>query len=770
MSTGRTGSSSNSGRSRKHATTACDYCRQRKVKCDGKETQCSNCENHGFECTYRSDPDKRKGPRPILSRVQALEQILVENGIPIPSCTPTSTEQSTVHKTYLTPAQPIAASHLQSFSTGSPTMEECIDTHLAVAISADPFVTELEQPMHCLRNDEAISWTWDDDGNASTELFDRNTHDNILVPADVFRDHQPYVSANGLANDLHIHAKPNSVSEDGLDSLAMRVGSLQVAEDGELRFFGATSNLHLLQQWCSNSSHHGNMNTTRMDTQSILEKAGLGHKIPRELEDHLIKLYLTWEDPATHIVDGQLFFEARNQVLDHPQNMGRMPSYYSELLVSAMCAVGVAFTTRIIPELPSPMAEFFSSRAKALLEVEMDRPSVSTVQALVVLSAHEAAFTRDARGWLYSGMAIRLAVDLGLHLDVESYVATGMMSRAEADVRRTTFFGVYILDIYWSYYMGRPPMMNAVKATISIPEIDDDLKSYRQWQSYMEEPYITMDPGPSWTATDAVWTQCKYTISLCGIMESLREALYTPIPMSPSTRILHVTECTENLARWFDELPPSLRIDLDDSSKIHLPHIIQLNMQYHEILIFANHPFAINTRLNIPHMQDIAHICRTSASAIAQLLKVYERQWGLFRVNIQAVKIVFSATLVHLYTIYDNTSTIDHANQALEDLKICCHALCQFSRSWHNALRALQFIVLLKEDMKKKAASTQLQSSIFGNHEANFKWQMLEVALKEVKETQQKRQAEFSNASWMEEWSVLSSSLKGDPFACTLRK
>jgi hypothetical protein len=92
------------------------------------------------------------------------------------------------------------------------------------------------------------------------------------------------------------------------------------------------------------------------------------------------------------------------------------------------------------------MAEFFASRAKALLDVEMDSPSVATVQALVLLSAHEAAFTRDARGWLYSGMAMRLAVDLGLHVDSEAYIRAGVLDRKEADLRRATFWGTYVID------------------------------------------------------------------------------------------------------------------------------------------------------------------------------------------------------------------------------------------------------------------------------------------------------------------------------------
>lgn len=53
--------------------------------------------------------------------------------------------------------------------------------------------------------------------------------------------------------------------------------------------------------------------------------------------------------------------------------------------------------------MPEPAPEFFSARAKTLLDIEMDSPTVATVQALVVMSALEASFTRDARGWLYSG-------------------------------------------------------------------------------------------------------------------------------------------------------------------------------------------------------------------------------------------------------------------------------------------------------------------------------------------------------------------------------
>lgn len=72
-------------------------------------------------------------------------------------------------------------------------------------------------------------------------------------------------------------------------------------------------------------------------------------------------------------------------------------------MVCFSCAIGASLAAGVQDGGHVPSPEFFSARAKALLDVEMDSPSVATVQALVIMSATEAAFTRDARGWLYSG-------------------------------------------------------------------------------------------------------------------------------------------------------------------------------------------------------------------------------------------------------------------------------------------------------------------------------------------------------------------------------
>lgn len=43
-------------------------------------------------------------------------------------------------------------------------------------------------------------------------------------------------------------------------------------------------------------------------------------------------------------------------------------------------------------------------------------------------------------------MAIRLAFDLALHIDMSSHVAKGVISSADADLRRTVFWAAYVVD------------------------------------------------------------------------------------------------------------------------------------------------------------------------------------------------------------------------------------------------------------------------------------------------------------------------------------
>jgi hypothetical protein len=128
-----------------------------------------------------------------------------------------------------------------------------------------------------------------------------------------------------------VESERSTQDDEIVDQLSARMGSFQIAEDGQLRYFGATSNLHIL--------HNGIFFLSRSPTRSIrnegndvLVTAGLGHTVSTETEKHLAKLYFKWEDPAIHVVDEEMYYLAQAKW----QSGEDGSPFYSETLKNAM--------------------------------------------------------------------------------------------------------------------------------------------------------------------------------------------------------------------------------------------------------------------------------------------------------------------------------------------------------------------------------------------------------------------------------------------------
>jgi len=68
-----------------------------------------------------------------------------------------------------------------------------------------------------------------------------------------------------------------------------------------------------------------------------------------------------------------------------------------------------------------------------------------------------------SKGWLYTGYALRMVYDLGLHIDPENLDADPM----EVEVRRRVFWDAFICDKLQRFYLGRPVAINLRDAHVS---------------------------------------------------------------------------------------------------------------------------------------------------------------------------------------------------------------------------------------------------------------------------------------------------------------
>lgn len=94
--------------------------------------------------------------------------------------------------------------------------------------------------------------------------------------------------------------------------------------------------------------------------------------------------------------------------------------------------------------------------AKVILDSTYAQSRPSTCQALLLLGYREIGIGAMAQAWLYIGMAVRMAQDLGLHKNADKWSNVGktLFGNAELQERRRIWYGCVVMDKYVSSYIG----------------------------------------------------------------------------------------------------------------------------------------------------------------------------------------------------------------------------------------------------------------------------------------------------------------------------
>ncbi|KAK5790752.1 hypothetical protein VI817_008039 [Penicillium citrinum] len=740
-------------------------------KCDGVEPVCSNCINKSRKCTYQSI-DRRKLPLRIaiellIARVDQLSGFIHENGLQ-PPFVPQDKEEAlneildalgpakstsscehdrlsnTAHDLTLEPAKlrtpmrppsaPVNTNLPELQATVACSPDEAIPGPLIPQISNSSPASVHNSDQKQADTPESILSNWDLDlafggsgasAPADMEQLIESTsgHDNLGLEVDgtdVSVD--ATIAPHASDDDSTLIDEPGTTDDiEGLiDDLSDRVGTLRIGRGGKTHFFGPTSTFNLRDMPHSdNFDSHRRLGAHGFDLHAP-DRVEADREVPFALEEHLINLYFSWQDPSFHVVDRHLYENAKEKWFAMEDT-----SLYSEALRNAMCAIGAAFETRFHPSFvtfPKTLVDFFGDRARSLLEAELDFPSVATVQAMVILSSHEIGNGMDSRGWLYSGMAIRLSFDLALHIDMSSHVMKGVISAADADLRRTVFWAAYIVDHQLGFHLGRPFRTNMDDVTVGKPSQSPSAASYK-WLPY-EGPESLDHAFNTFDNTELVSEQL---VSLCEIMAPCGYVLrgtdsrrYTTSKIDKVSMQEFNERIVAELCRWKAKLPLSLQIDMNDHTTPYSPHVLLLHrqiltsrsMQYHQNIIYSHRPWMSKSYLQPqppkgPGYLHARQMCIQSAIAIAKILALYESRYTLRRINVKAVSITSSAVLLLLFAAVSNYPSHSKAH-IVAHLGTCFRALDEFSLSWMNARRAKELLVTLQHQWELRTRSGKM--------------------------------------------------------------
>ncbi|KAF8178184.1 fungal-specific transcription factor domain-containing protein [Mycena galopus ATCC 62051] len=149
---------------------------------------------------------------------------------------------------------------------------------------------------------------------------------------------------------------------------------------------------------------------------------------PRAVQEALLARYFAHVHPSFPVVHKRAVQDA------WARGEGPPP-----LLLLAMFALAArhapqppasSFSTRSASPAPSqymwPAGDAFLFRAKALLDNSYASSLASTCQALLLMGFREIGIGAMAQAWIYIGMAVRMAQDLGMQRDADGWVRAGV--------------------------------------------------------------------------------------------------------------------------------------------------------------------------------------------------------------------------------------------------------------------------------------------------------------------------------------------------------
>ncbi|ODM16781.1 hypothetical protein SI65_07746 [Aspergillus cristatus] len=451
--------------------------------------------------------------------------------------------------------------------------------------------------------------------------------------------------------------------------------------------------------------------------------------IPGPLARTLLELYWCWLHTSFLFVYRPTF--TRDMPLLVGQGDGARRSYCSDTLLKVVYAHSCRFVRD--PEStwdPLGRSETFEqfadrlmSEAQVALAMEtINPPSIPTIQALLQQSARDMAYGRSSQAWLYSGMAFRMAIDLGIHVSTERLQRYARwLSPEDIEVRKRLFWSLYAWDKHISLYLGRMP--NFLAGTNSIPlEFLDDYTETEPWKPFYGSERLDnrgdYPPIPGHVVS-CFTALCK----LCKILSRLMLELYSPETHKPKAepvqdfpKMAAFVAINEELQTWRTGLPPFLKIDPQNIPSISPPHhITSLNLMYHTTLILLHRPHVAGQRdLNAPAVQRSWKICKTAMRAIHDILQLYVGTLGFSHITYMNSYCTYTAATTAVYQLEiddEQQKTIGPTRNSIwTELKFLLDILQRTAVSMTGLNRSIDIIrSRLKKILDRRAAS-QLQS------------------------------------------------------------
>ncbi|KAF8681000.1 Fungal specific transcription factor domain [Rhizoctonia solani] len=312
----------------------------------------------------------------------------------------------------------------------------------------------------------------------------------------------------------------------------------------------------------------------------------------------------------THLAN--LFFDhlaCHFPFLDRTQVMaqitdGTLPA----ILANCLAALAVRFSNR--KELlkgPRHLAgEAYCDMAKLLVVHMLSWPSVEVLQALVLIAWSEFGSGRDSGLWMYSRMAVGMAMDLGLGFEATVQLAA---TESEREKVRLTWWSTLLIDRINSWGTGRPIAIADEQFDTALPAVSQE----------NEDP--TKPPSTSF-----VFGHLCRLVQLRG---KLGDVLNNKVKRQGSLDLdetFELSQLQHQMTVFYQSLPPSLVFNIQNFRRYSCHNqaavFLLLHAMFHSVITLLHRPSLLQNftpDVTLPLATSI-DLSRSSARSIVDMV------------------------------------------------------------------------------------------------------------------------------------------------------
>ncbi|PVH68147.1 hypothetical protein DL98DRAFT_507068 [Cadophora sp. DSE1049] len=336
----------------------------------------------------------------------------------------------------------------------------------------------------------------------------------------------------------------------------------------------------------------------------------------------------------------------------------------------------------------------YRQRAADLLSRSFDKSEITTIQALLIMSS--AIFTwcdEKSTSWLYSGLAINMIYDLGIHADASNLERR--LTEEELEGRRRLFWAAYVIDKMQSLYQGRPARLRNHVADHTVSFLDD----YEELELFSPLSYTDVHShGIAPTYSISTFREvCRLSIILEKILQDFyAERAYS---RSPSNMLQQRIDVEADLCNWRQCLLSHIMSNSPGSINPEpLPHVLSLLAMYNVAVILLHRPFVSGASLHSEYLTvalDAFSACTTAAFEVDKILRLYEQSFCLKATPYIISYATYASATIHARTASQNPPS-PNAHKALQH---CLHVLEVHESVCWSAKRAKRVVDRLIADL-----------------------------------------------------------------------